>query len=121
MFHFLSILIYLNIINDLITIPAKYCIFNFLFILQDTFQVWDPKKLIRQSRERRMFLFDLYLVFSKEVKDSQGKPKYQYKMKMLVRITSIHSLILSYLMISMKKKTKTIREKQKSISFIFSS
>merc|ERR1719412_2358001 len=41
-------------------------------ILQDTFHVWDPKKLIRQSRERRMFLFELYLVFSKEVKDSNG-------------------------------------------------
>jgi len=52
-------------------------------ILQDTFQVWDPKKLIRQSRERRMFLFELYLVFSKEVKDSNGKAKYLYKMKML--------------------------------------
>ena len=52
-------------------------------ILQDTFHVWDPKKLIRQSRERRMFLFELYLVFSKEVKDSNGKAKYQYKMKMM--------------------------------------
>ena len=55
-------------------------------ILQDTFHVWDPKKLIRQSRERRMFLFELYLVFSKEVKDSNGKAKYQYKMKMMVSL-----------------------------------
>ena len=31
-----------------------------------------------------MFLFELYLVFSKEVKDSNGKAKYLYKMKMLV-------------------------------------
>jgi hypothetical protein len=53
-------------------------------VAQDTFQVWDPKKLIRQSRDRRMFLFELYLVFSKEVKDSNGKSKYLYKMKMLV-------------------------------------
>ena len=30
-----------------------------------------------------MFLFELYLVFSKEVKDSNGKAKYQYKMKMM--------------------------------------
>ncbi|XP_023330642.1 triple functional domain protein isoform X4 [Eurytemora carolleeae] len=52
-------------------------------ILQDVFHVWDQKKLIRQSRERRMFLFDLYLVFSKEVKDSSGKAKYMYKMKMM--------------------------------------
>ena len=57
-------------------------VFHFQF--QDTFHVWDPKKLIRQSRERRMFLFELYLVFSKEVKDSNGKAKYLYKMKMLV-------------------------------------
>ena len=58
-------------------------------ILQDTFHVWDPKKLIRQSRERRMFLFELYMVFSKEVKDSNGKAKYQYKMKMMVRMKII--------------------------------
>ena len=61
-------------------------------ILQDTFHVWDPKKLIRQSRERRMFLFELYMVFSKEVKDSNGKAKYQYKMKMMVR--QIHIFVL---------------------------
>ena len=30
-----------------------------------------------------MFLFELYLVFSKEVKDSNGKAKYQYKTKMM--------------------------------------
>ena len=58
-------------------------------ILQDTFHVWDPKKLIRQSRERRMFLFELYMVFSKEVKDSNGKAKYQYKMKMMVKMKII--------------------------------
>jgi hypothetical protein len=52
--------------------------------------VWDPKKLIRQSRERRMFLFELYLVFSKEVKDSNGKSKYLYKMKMLVSIPQVY-------------------------------
>ena len=33
-----------------------------------------------------MFLFELYLVFSKEVKDSNGKAKYQYKMKMMVSL-----------------------------------
>ena len=64
-------------------------------ILQDTFHVWDPKKLIRQSRERRMFLFELYLVFSKEVKDSNGKAKYQYKMKMMVRIKHFLSIVWS--------------------------
>ena len=43
----------------------------------------------QQSRERRMFLFELYLVFSKEVKDSNGKAKYQYKMKMMTTDMSI--------------------------------
>ena len=38
-----------------------------------------------------MFLFELYLVFSKEVKDSNGKAKYLYKMKMLVSNLKIHS------------------------------
>ena len=39
-----------------------------------------------------MFLFELYLVFSKEVKDSNGKAKYLYKMKMLVRDAVIYVL-----------------------------
>ena len=47
--------------NELI----KYVGIN-IIIFKDTFLVWDSKKLIRQSRERRMFLFELYLVFTKE-------------------------------------------------------
>lgn len=54
-------------------------------ILQDAFQVWDPKQIIRKARERHIFLFELYLLFSKEVKDSSGKAKYMYKNKLLVR------------------------------------
>lgn len=53
-------------------------------ILQDTLHVWDPKLLIRKGRERHCFLFELYLVFSKEVKDSSGKAKYIYKNKLVV-------------------------------------
>lgn len=53
-------------------------------VLQDTLQVWDPKQILRKSRERHCFLFELYLVFSKEVKDSQGKAKYIYKNKLMV-------------------------------------
>ena len=53
-------------------------------ILQDTFQLWDPKQIIRKARERHVFLFEFYLVFSKEVKDSSGKSKYIYKNKLLV-------------------------------------
>ncbi|KAK6627027.1 hypothetical protein RUM44_009504 [Polyplax serrata] len=52
-------------------------------ILQDTFQVWDPKQIIRKGRERHIFLFELYLLFSKEVKDSSGKAKYIYKNKLM--------------------------------------
>ncbi|GAB6019934.1 hypothetical protein CHUAL_001465 [Chamberlinius hualienensis] len=52
-------------------------------ILQESFQVWDPKQIIRKGRERHIFLFELYLLFSKEVKDSNGKAKYLYKNKLL--------------------------------------
>uniref|UniRef100_A0AAQ4PK50 Uncharacterized protein n=1 Tax=Gasterosteus aculeatus aculeatus TaxID=481459 RepID=A0AAQ4PK50_GASAC len=51
-------------------------------ILQDSFQVWDPKTLIRKGRERHLFLFEMSLVFSKEVKDSNGHSKYLYKSKL---------------------------------------
>lgn len=53
-------------------------------VLQDSLHVWDPKQLIRKGRERHCFLFELYLVFSKEVKDSSGKAKYIYKNKLMV-------------------------------------
>ncbi|XP_030643161.1 kalirin isoform X2 [Chanos chanos] len=52
-------------------------------ILQDTFQVWDPKSLIRKGRDRHLFLFEFSLVFSKEMKDSAGRTKYVYKSKLL--------------------------------------
>ncbi|KAL1022033.1 hypothetical protein UPYG_G00021370 [Umbra pygmaea] len=51
-------------------------------LLQDTFQVWDPKSLIRKGRERHLFLFELSLVFSKEIKDSSGRTKYLYKSRL---------------------------------------
>lgn len=53
-------------------------------VLQDAFSVWDPKQLIRKGRERHIFLFELYLLFTKEVKDSAGKVKYIYKNKLMV-------------------------------------
>ncbi|XP_060534993.1 triple functional domain protein isoform X2 [Cylas formicarius] len=52
-------------------------------VLQDAFQVWDPKQLIRKGRDRHIFLFELYLLFTKEVKDSAGKVKYIYKNKLM--------------------------------------
>lgn len=57
-------------------------------ILQDSFQVWDPKTLIRKGRERHLFLFEMSLIFSKEVKDSNGRSKYIYKSKLFVRPSS---------------------------------
>ncbi len=53
-------------------------------LLQDTFNVWDPKALIKKGRERHLFLFEMCLVFAKEVKDSNGKTKYMYKFKLMV-------------------------------------
>ncbi|XP_066250215.1 triple functional domain protein isoform X1 [Euwallacea similis] len=52
-------------------------------VLQDAFQVWDPKQLIRKGRDRHIFLFEMYLLFTKEVKDSAGKVKYIYKNKLM--------------------------------------
>ncbi|KAM7356678.1 trio Rho guanine nucleotide exchange factor [Cochliomyia hominivorax] len=52
-------------------------------VLQDAFQAWDTKQLIRKGRERRVFLFDMYLLFAKEVKDSNNSVKYQFKSKLM--------------------------------------
>lgn len=55
-------------------------------ILQDSFLVTEPKSLLRKTRERRIFLFDFYLVFAKEVKveSSQQKSHYQFKSKIML-------------------------------------
>lgn len=55
-------------------------------ILQDSLHVLDLKQIIKKSRERHCFLFELYFVFSKEIKDSSGRVKYIYKSKLMVRI-----------------------------------
>lgn len=60
-------------------LPNLYFVYNF----QDSFLVWDHKQLIRKGRERRVFLFELYILFAKEVKDSSGTVKYQYKHKLM--------------------------------------
>ncbi len=48
-------------------------------------QVADGSRQILRvkAKERHIFLFDLYLVVCKEVKDSNGKAKYLYKSKMM--------------------------------------
>lgn len=53
-------------------------------LLQDSFLVWEPKSLIRKGRERHLFLFELSLIFSKEIKDSSGRTKYLYKSRLRV-------------------------------------
>lgn len=52
-------------------------------VLQDPFVVWDNKQIIRKGRDRRVFLFELYLVFSKGVKDSSNVVQYHYKNKLM--------------------------------------
>ncbi len=64
-------------------------------ILQDSFQVWDPRSLIRKGRDRHLFLFEFSLVFSKEIKDSAGRTKYQYKNRLLVSVSVLLCMILT--------------------------
>lgn len=65
---------YINIITNL----------SYIFTLQDSFTVQDNKQIIRKGRERHVFLFELYVLFSKEVKDASGSVKYYiYKNKLL--------------------------------------
>lgn len=52
-------------------------------VLQDSFLAWDNKQIIRKGRERRVFLFELYLLFAKEIKDSNGTVKYHFKHKVM--------------------------------------
>lgn len=48
-------------------------------VLQDTFSAWDTKQIIRKGRDRRVFLFELYLLFAKEI----GTNRYQFKQKLM--------------------------------------
>lgn len=52
-------------------------------ILQDVFVVFDSKSLIKKGRERRLFLFEMYLVFSKEIRDSSGNSKFSFKNRLM--------------------------------------
>ena len=52
-------------------------------LLQDKFQVWDSKQLIKKGKDRHVFLFETSLVVAKEVKDQRGKLKYLYKFKLM--------------------------------------
>lgn len=68
-------------------------------VLQDSFTVWDPKQLIRKGRDRHIFLFELYLLFTKEVKDSAGKVRAYNN---LVFRFKINSYIVYYILICLR-------------------
>ena len=53
-------------------------------LIQDKFQVWDSKQLIKKGKDRHVFLFETSVVFAKEIKDQRGKLKYIYKFKLMV-------------------------------------
>ena len=52
-------------------------------LLQDKFQVWDSKQLIKKGKDRHVFLFETSLLVAKELKDQKGKLKYFYKFKVM--------------------------------------
>jgi hypothetical protein len=53
-------------------------------LLQDKFQVWDSKQLIKKGKDRHVFLFETSLLVAKEInKDQKGKLKYAYKFKVM--------------------------------------
>jgi hypothetical protein len=52
-------------------------------LLQDKFQVWDSKQLIKKGKDRHVFLFETSLLIAKEIKDQKGKMKYLYKFKVM--------------------------------------
>nr|XP_027201672.1 kalirin-like [Dermatophagoides pteronyssinus] len=59
-------------------------------ILQDLMTVFDSKSLFKKGRERRIFLFEKLLIFSKEIRDSGGKSRYQYKNKLMTHEININ-------------------------------
>ena len=53
-------------------------------LLQDRFQVWDSKQIIKKAKERQVFLFETSIFFAKEIKDTREKLKYVHKFKLMV-------------------------------------
>lgn len=62
-------------------------------LLQDVLTVFDSKSLFKKGRERRLFLFEKLLIFSKEIRDSSGKSKYVYKNKLMAHEININENI----------------------------
>ncbi|VEL19223.1 unnamed protein product [Protopolystoma xenopodis] len=55
-------------------------------VLQDQFTVWEPKQIIKKGRDRRVFLFDAYLILAKEQASLPGehKARYLFKLRLLL-------------------------------------
>ncbi|MFH4976532.1 hypothetical protein AB6A40_003241 [Gnathostoma spinigerum] len=49
------------------------------FVMQEAFQVWDPKAYFKKGRDRQVFLFELAIVFSKKIELSTRAIRYVYK------------------------------------------
>ncbi|KAH9522943.1 hypothetical protein DERF_006497 [Dermatophagoides farinae] len=62
-------------------------------LLQDVMTVFDSKSLFKKGRERRLFLFEKLLIFSKEIRDSSGKSKYLYKNKLMANEININETL----------------------------
>lgn len=58
-------------------------------ILQDVFIVFDSKSLFKKGRERKLFLFELNLIFSKEIRENSGKTKYVFKNRLMTHEISV--------------------------------
>ena len=72
----------------------------------------DQKQIIKKAKDRHIFLFELYLVFSKEVKDTNGKAKYIYKAKFLVSNNLHVWQLLPSLFLKENNNNKNWREKR---------
>ena len=84
-------------------------------VLQDSFLAWDTTQIIRKGRERRVFLFELYLLIAKEVKDSSGSVKYQFKKRLMTTGNLIYLnkndnlFVVIYMLLFFKKKLSKFR------------
>ena len=54
-------------------------------LLQNAFQIWDSKQIIKKGKERHVFLFETSIVIAKIVKPvARGAVRYIYKYKLMV-------------------------------------